>query len=119
MHSTNYDLEALLRNAEAKATSAGCNWVGVEHVLLVLAESPENLRVTAIVEKIQAAIGERAAVNSEWGTTEATPEFVRLAQLLNFQRQFVPGGQFLSAADIVDAIVQDNPQWSISTLLCQ
>lgn len=117
MKSTNIDMAALLRSAAEKARIAGLNWVGVEHVLLVLAESSDNVNVAKLTNEIEAAIRAREPANPGWETVEPTAEFVRLAQLLTFQKQFVPGGSSLSAAKVIAAIVQDNPTWNISMLL--
>ena len=111
------DLEALLQSASVRATTAGLNWVGVEHILLVLAEAPDNEGVAEIVNHIEEEIRVRKPANKGWETMEATVEFVRLAQLLTFQEQFALGDRSLSAATIVDAIVQDNPTWRLSRLL--
>ena len=47
----------------------------------------------------------------------ATPEYVRLAQLLAFNKQFTAGGNALTGEKILRSVVQDNPDWSISRLI--
>ena len=115
MTNQSYDLNTILSLAYERAQKLGSSWVGVEHILLYLADlSDANGKLKSLLPQIQNAIVERDNLEEVSEAIHATDEFSRLAQLFAFQKQFVPGGANLTTATILKSIADDNPGLSIS-----
>ena len=107
MTTVGYELEQLLWSANCRAQRDNYCWVGVEHILLELAESQDGSGSLAkFVPDLQTAIAERDRVERRTESIHATEELTRLAQLLTFQRQFVPGGVHLTLEKIVQSAMK-------------
>lgn len=115
MTNQSYDLNTILSLAHERAQKLGSSWVGVEHILLYLADlSDASVNLKSLLPQIRSAIFERDSVEEVSEAVHATDEFSRLAQLFAFLKQFVPGGANLTEAMILKAIADDNPGLDLS-----